>query len=61
MTRQKAHQNGLATARVSLCLEIVLASTQDRCLVCVERTIASEIILGATNGTFRDSVNLDTR
>jgi hypothetical protein len=36
---------------VCLRLEIVLASTQDWCSVCAERTIASEIILGATNGT----------
>jgi hypothetical protein len=36
---------------VSVCLEIVLISMQDRCMVCAERTIASEIILGATDGT----------
>ena len=30
---------------VSVLLEIVLILTQDRCMVCVERTIGSEIIL----------------
>ena len=29
---------------VSVCLEIVLNLTQDRCTVCVERNIGSEII-----------------
>ena len=32
---------------VSVCLEIVLILTQDRCMVCVERTIGSKIILDA--------------
>ena len=32
-------------------LEIVLILTQDRCTVCVERTIGSKIILDALNGT----------
>jgi hypothetical protein len=36
---------------VLVCLEIVLFSTQDRCMVCVKRTIALEIILGITDGT----------
>jgi hypothetical protein len=35
---------------VSVCMEIVLTSMQDRCMVCAERTIASEIILGAIDG-----------
>jgi hypothetical protein len=35
-------------------LEIVLILTQDRCTVCVEHTIASEIILDAPNGTPSD-------
>ena len=34
-------------------LEIVLIFTQDRCTVCVERTIGSEIILDAPDGTPR--------
>jgi hypothetical protein len=32
-------------------LEIVLTFTQDRCMVCAERTIDSEIILDAPDGT----------
>ena len=34
-------------------LEIVLILAQDRCTVCAERTIGSEIILDAPNGTSR--------
>jgi hypothetical protein len=30
---------------VSVCLQIVLVSAQDRCTICAERTIGSEIIL----------------
>jgi hypothetical protein len=32
-------------------LEIVLISMQDRCTVCVEPTVGSCMILGATDGT----------
>jgi hypothetical protein len=35
---------------VSVCLEIVLILTQDRCTVCAERTIGSEILLDAPDG-----------
>ena len=38
---------------VSLNLEIVLILTQDRCPVCAERTVGSEIILEAPDGTAR--------
>ena len=34
-------------------LEIVLILTQDRCMVCVERTIGSEIVSDALDGTPR--------
>ena len=34
-------------------LEMVLVSVQDRCMVCAERTIGSEIILDAPDGTPR--------
>jgi hypothetical protein len=34
-------------------LEIVLILMQDRCMVCVERTIGSEIILDSLDGTPR--------
>ena len=33
--------------------DIVLISMQDRCTVCVERTIGSEIVLDAPDGTPR--------
>ena len=36
---------------ISVRLEIVLILTQDRCAVGAERTIGSEIILDAPNGT----------
>jgi hypothetical protein len=35
----------------SVHLEIVLTLTEDRCAVCAERTIGSEIILDAPDGT----------
>ena len=38
---------------VSVRLETVLLSVQDRSMVCVERTIGLEIILVAPNGTSR--------
>ena len=38
---------------VSVYLEIVLVSTQDRSTICTERTIGSEISLDAPDGTSR--------
>jgi hypothetical protein len=38
---------------ISVCLEIVLVSVQDRCAVCVIRTIGSEIILDTQDDTPR--------
>jgi len=35
----------------SVCSEVVLNLTQDRCTVCMERIICSEINLDAPNGT----------
>ena len=35
----------------SVHLELVLVLVQDSCTVCAKRTIGSEIILDATNGT----------
>ena len=35
---------------VSVCLEIVLVSEQDRCTVCRNRTIGSEIVLDTPDG-----------
>ena len=36
-----------------ICLEIVLVLVQDRCTVCAERSIGSEIILDKPDGTPR--------
>jgi hypothetical protein len=36
---------------LSVHLEIVLVSVHDKCTVCAKRTIASEIILDAPEGT----------
>ena len=38
---------------VSVYLEIVLSLTQDRCTVCAERSIGSEIVWDAPDGTPR--------
>jgi hypothetical protein len=38
---------------VSVRFEIVLESVQDRCMVCMKRTIGSEIIFDAPDGTPR--------
>ena len=38
---------------ILVCLDIVLILTQDRCAVCTERTIGSDIILDAPDGTPR--------
>ena len=56
----------------SFCLDIVLVSVQDRCMVCARRTIGSEIVLDAPDHNlggeaqvkappFGDSANLDAR
>jgi hypothetical protein len=38
---------------VSVLLDIVLILTQDRCTICVERTIGSKIVLNSPDGTPR--------
>jgi hypothetical protein len=38
---------------VLVCLEIVLTLTQDRCAVCVERSVGLEIVLDAPDGSPR--------
>ena len=38
---------------VSVLSDIGLILTQDRCTVCVERTIGSEMVLDAPDGTIR--------
>ena len=60
--------------KVSVRLEVVLLSVQDRCTVCAKRTIGLETILDALIvllgdeaqvqahfGVFRDSASLDAR
>ena len=42
----------------SVCLEIVLILAEDRCMVCAERTIDSEIILDAPDGKLLGDVGL---
>ena len=37
----------------SICLEIVLVFVQDRCTVCARRTIGSDIVLDAPDGSPR--------
>jgi hypothetical protein len=37
----------------SFCLETVLVSVHDRCMVCVERSIGSDIVLDTPDGTPR--------
>jgi len=38
---------------ILVCLETVLVSVQDRCMVCAKCTIGSEIILDTPDGTPR--------
>ena len=46
---------------VSVRLEAVLVSEQDRCTVCAKRTIGSEIILDAPDGTVGDGAQVEAR
>ena len=45
--------DGVMWNLVSVHLEMVLVLVQDRCMVCAKRTIGSEIVLHAPNGTPR--------
>jgi hypothetical protein len=38
---------------VLVCLEIVLILTQDRCTVCADRAIGSDVVLDTPDGTPR--------
>ena len=42
-------------------LDIVLILTQDRCTVCVERTIGSGIVLDAPDGILGDVAHVESR
>ena len=46
---------------ISVCLEIVQILMQDRCTVCTEHTIGSEIILDAPNVHLGDEAQLVAR
>jgi hypothetical protein len=45
----------------SVCLEIVLILTQDRCTVCTQRTIGSQIVWDAPNGFVSDIGRVESR
>ena len=45
----------------SVHLEIVLVFVQDRCTDCAKRTIGSEIILDAPDGTLGDEAQVEAR
>ena len=46
---------------VSVHLEMVLVSVQDRCVVCAKRTIGPEIILDAPMVLIGDEAQVETR
>ena len=46
---------------VSVYLETVLVSVQDRCTVCAERTVGSKILLDAPDGTPRCMGHVESR
>ena len=52
-TRWYSYVTRLKWKLVSVRLDIVLIFTQDRCAVCAKRTIGSEIVLDAPDGTPR--------
>jgi hypothetical protein len=52
-TRWYSYVMRLKRMLVLVCLDIVLILTQDRCSVCAERNIGSEIVLDAPDGTPR--------
>jgi hypothetical protein len=45
----------------SVCLEIVLILTQDRCTVCTERTIGSQIVWDRPDGHVSDMGRVESR
>ena len=46
---------------ISVCLETMLASVQDRCMVCAKRTIGSEIVLDPPDGILGDEAQVEAR
>ena len=52
---------GSSGSSFSVRLEIVLITTQDRCAVCTERTLGSEIVLDALMELLGDTGHLESR
>ena len=52
-TRWNSEVTRVMANHVLVCLEMVLVSVQNRCMVCAEHTIGSEIVLDAPDGTPR--------
>ena len=52
-TRRNSSVTWIMWNLTSFRLETVLVLVQDRCMVCARRTIGSEVILDAPNGTTR--------
>jgi hypothetical protein len=52
-TRWNSKETWVMWNLIPVHLETLLVSVQDRCMVCAKRTIGSEIILDAPNGTPR--------
>jgi hypothetical protein len=46
---------------VSICLDIVLILIQDRCIVCAERTVGSQIFLDAPVDLLGDVGHVESR
>ena len=53
LTRWNSEVTWVMSNLVSICLETVLVSVQDRCTVCAKRSIGLGIILDTPNGTPR--------
>ena len=53
--------DGVLWNLVSVRLEMVLVSVQDRCMVCTKRTIGPEIILDAPMVLIGDEAQVETR
>ena len=53
--------DGVMWNLILVCLEMVLVSAQDRCMVCAKRTIGPEIILDAPMVLIGDEAQVETR
>ena len=52
-TRWNSELTWVVSNLVSICLQTVLVSVQDRCTICAKRTIGLGIVLDTPNGTPR--------